>query len=333
MTALVKDTLRAFDSASLTESTRSAFRISRLLGHAKESWLFSHDLKPLGGAPSLNEEEVRRLFSDPSGYTNEFSNETLEIWIQERTPNMTVAEAGSVGMAQDAIFVGSIESLERRIVDFTDRATQVATVDKVRYALRIELVSQILERIRSRTFSYLCRVETELFISEKNFNIFTSRQNRTDEYLVRIAPHLLDEFNAAYRRAEEGESTARSHALHSCRRIIEKVADIVCVASTTPHHGKDGKEHPLGQQNYMNRILKFLENNLDRTTFSESLLVTLEDIVNRTSKLADLAQKGVHDQVNMNEMEWCVIQTYLLVGEILEVYAAISAIQDLGDNR
>jgi hypothetical protein len=319
---LVEHALADFNSASLTESTRSAFRIATLLGHLEESWIFNQELSPVGGNRSLNRVDIERLVSFRSGYSEEFHNKMLEIWIPERTPKLTKGESDRLGITEVGAITGTIESLERDNIFYSEREAAVARVDKLKYRIRINWNEQILERISLRTYTYLCRVEAELFISEENFNIFIERQNRTDNHLHKIAPAILEEFRATYRRAEEGDVSARSHALHSCRKIIESLADLVCEPSATPYVGKNGKSHSIEQNNYVNRILKYLEENLESKTFSDSLLATMDDVSKRILNLVELAHKGVHDQVSMNEMEWCVIQTYLLVGEILEVFVS-----------
>jgi hypothetical protein len=57
--------------------------------------------------------------------------------------------------------------------------------------------------------------------------------------------------------------------------------------------------------------------------------VTLEEVGKRLDRLNDLGNKGVHDSTSVQELEWCVIQTYLLAGEVLQLKDAPTLVTNL----
>jgi hypothetical protein len=58
----------------------------------------------------------------------------------------------------------------------------------------------------------------------------------------------------------------------------------------------------------------------------ELLLSTINDLGTRIDKVYDLSCKGVHNNVPEFEVNQCVIQTYLIIGDILRLYDNRSAI-------
>lgn len=47
----------------------------------------------------------------------------------------------------------------------------------------------------------------------------------------------------------------------------------------------------------------------------------LSEIGSRIDRLNNLANKGVHAEVSENEVEWCIVQTYVLTGEVLRLHS------------
>ena len=56
------------------------------------------------------------------------------------------------------------------------------------------------------------------------------------------------------------------------------------------------------------------------STQSKLLLATLQDFGARIDTVYSLTNKGVHDDVAQAEVDTCVMQTYLLAGEVLRIF-------------
>jgi len=57
-----------------------------------------------------------------------------------------------------------------------------------------------------------------------------------------------------------------------------------------------------------------------RSTHSKLLVATLQDFGPRIDTVYSLTNKGVHDDVAQAEVDTRVMQTYLLAGEILQIF-------------
>jgi hypothetical protein len=56
------------------------------------------------------------------------------------------------------------------------------------------------------------------------------------------------------------------------------------------------------------------------------LLASVQDLGNRIDRLYELTNKGIHADVSNFEVNQCLIQTYILVGDILRIADKQSAI-------
>ena len=93
-----------------------------------------------------------------------------------------------------------------------------------------------------------------------------------------------------------GNSEEWSHALTSCRRLIEGLADELCPATDELYNGRS-----LGKNQYINRIWAFM----DKSILSESnrdLAKTHVDFVGSyLQRLHKLTNKGVHAELTRVE--------------------------------
>ena len=317
---LTRKTLDEFETVGLSASCRRAFRVAQLQGHADDAWLFRADLRPHGGSTHVRQIETSALFPDREYADVRTADAKLrEIWIQERQP--TIPDILAERLEKDILLVGSIDDLERNLRQLDGGTTiEVDLNARVELQQRAAMDAEILDRIRTRTFAYLCRVETDLSIAVATAHIFDAHRSRVDQFLRDVASDVLEKFSSAYRRVAEGEKESGSQALTSCRRILKEVADVVSPGQRQPVTGADGKTRDLTDDKYINRIAHFYSQTPISGTLADSFRATLDDIGNRLHKLNELTGKGVHDDVNVREVEWCVIQTYLLAGEILQLY-------------
>lgn len=184
-----------------------------------------------------------------------------------------------------------------------------------------------LRRISQRLHDFLLETEHQLEYGQLNADIFERTRHFVDEQLARVAPDALASFNAAYVRASDGDPESLSHALTSCRRVLKSVADAIYPATALKVTGADGKERSLADDKYLNRLLQAVSDHLGKSARNDVLKEVLNDLGKRLSSLNSLASKGVHDTVTAAEVDTCVVQTYLVVGEVLRVVSGQSALQ------
>ncbi|HEY5857854.1 MAG TPA: hypothetical protein VIW24_28420 [Aldersonia sp.] len=189
-------------------------------------------------------------------------------------------------------------------------------------------IQQRLERIRQRLHVFLVETERQLEYGQINADIFERTRRSVDEHLAKVSPEALAGFISAYKRVREGDPESLSHALTSCRRVLKSVADAVYPATNKMITGSDGKERALTDDKYVNRLLQAVSETLGKHGQGEVLTAVIGDLAKRLASLNGLASKGVHDAVTADEVDTCVVQTYLLVGDVLKVVGGRSALED-----
>jgi hypothetical protein len=246
---------------------------------------------------------------------------------------------------KDKVHSGSVEGIEEHIrhlqeqthaltvpeglypIDAYHRSAEVATA-KITTLSAISGLRVILGRTRKALYDFLVATEHQLDYGRVNAEIFERMRSFVDEQLTAIAPDALGQFQAAYRRVNEGDPEALSHALMSCRRVLKSVADAIYPPVATPVVGVDGKPHVLNDAAYKNRLLQVVYEAIGKHGPAGVIKATIQDLAGRLDALDALASKGVHAAVTTSEVDTCVIQTYLMVGDVLRLTEGRSALTD-----
>lgn len=176
-----------------------------------------------------------------------------------------------------------------------------------------------LARIRDRLWEFLTETEYELTFGEATTETFNRLRSYVDNQLTTISPPALDQFQVAYRRLKDGGNEDRAHALTSCRRVLKTIADELYPASLEPVIGNDGKARALGDEKFVNRLLQFVSEKVGKHENGAAVQAALKDVGMRLTALNDLASKGIHAEVTTYEVDTCVVQTYLVVADLLRI--------------
>jgi hypothetical protein len=177
----------------------------------------------------------------------------------------------------------------------------------------------ILQRQRHGIALYLSRVDTRMHFGRVNGDIFERNRQYVETRLREIAPQVLDQFASAYQRHADGDAEAQAHALLSCRRVLKSLADALYPASNILVEGVDGRARVMDADNYLNRLCQFAA---DASTGSKSrdlIVSNVQALGGRLSALNRLDSKGVHADVSNSEAEQCLIQTFIVVGDLLRI--------------
>lgn len=179
---------------------------------------------------------------------------------------------------------------------------------------------KILARIRHRVYSFLSTTEHQLLFGKLNSDIFEQNKIYVDSRLKEICPDAINKFSNIYNLLNKNDGEARSHALVSCRRILKDLADALYPPTSCEVTTSDGKNHKLTEEKFISRLWQFVSEKMFGQTSGNLLLAGINDLGARLDKVYDLSCKGVHSDVTEFEMNQCVIQTYLLIGDILRLH-------------
>lgn len=181
---------------------------------------------------------------------------------------------------------------------------------------------RLLSKRRSFIYSYALQKHYELKFSGIADDIFSRIRESVDSAIGEQVPDAAQKLSAVYEALQSENPENWSNAVHSCRRILQDLADSVfpaCEDKIIQVNGKD-KTIKLGKENYINRIISYIEDNSDSSRFSELVGSQLGFMGDRLDSLFKAAQKGSHDNiVSREEADRYVVYTYMVVGDILSL--------------
>jgi hypothetical protein len=195
---------------------------------------------------------------------------------------------------------------------------------KERANIRISLnknVSRLSSR-RSFIHKYASRKYTELKFSEIPEDIFSRLREDLDVKIGSIVPTSTQKFAAIYGNLRSENPEDWSNAVHSCRRLLQDLADAIYAPRESKTTKKKDKtiEIKLGPDQFINRLIAFIEEKSTSKNFNSIVGSNLEFIGNRLDAIFGAAQKGSHTIIqDRQEADRYVIYTYLVVGDIVSL--------------
>ncbi len=105
------------------------------------------------------------------------------------------------------------------------------------------------------------------------------------------------------------------------------MADSLYPPPEDPVVGLDGKERRLTSEQFIARLWQFVYERMRGHSSGEMLMASVKSVGHRLDHLNHLSSKGVHAVVGEREVEQCIIQTYLVVGDLLRLDDGTSGLQ------
>lgn len=175
---------------------------------------------------------------------------------------------------------------------------------------------------RSFLYSYALRRNHELKFSGIAEDIFSRVREKVDGRIGGSVPTAVQKLSAVYENLTSENPEDWSNAVHSCRRILQDLADAIYPAreDIVVDAGGKPKTIKLGPDNYVNRIVTFLQERSDSERFQAIVGSHLSFIGERLDSVFQAAQKGSHTTiVTRDEADRYVVYTYLVVGDVLSL--------------
>ncbi len=175
---------------------------------------------------------------------------------------------------------------------------------------------------RTLVYEYVIRKHYEIRFSSLAEDVFGRIRSRIDSSIGHAVPNAVQKFMAVHDNLSSDNPEDWSNAAHSCRRILQDLADAVFPPQEKPiTRMVDGKpkEIRLGADQYINRLIAYIEDSSESGRFREIVGSHLRYIGDRLKALFSAAQKGSHSTVTKEESDRCVVYTYLIVGDILSL--------------
>jgi len=180
------------------------------------------------------------------------------------------------------------------------------------------------EGIKSRVLAQIHEFATSIYY-ERIFdgfaeNIFDSYKKQIDLLIAENLGTVIEQIPVVISRLSDNSPESISHALTTCRRIIDSFADHIFPARPEPIQ-VGGVEISLKQDKVVNRIETYVRENCTSDSRITRIRQNLKNLYGRVSA-------GVHSEVDAYEAKNLFFNVYLILGEILGLKGKVLATED-----
>ncbi len=291
----------------------------------------------------LSDDDYRLAFEcEASGYSTGAKLLPPDRFEAARLAGRVVVETEE-GKEVEKAYTDAISTLEERIV--TSRLAIEAARDpdvaisssnpsqyvwspagntKERTSLRnvIRTDSALVARSRGFVHGYVSRKYQELRFSGIADDIFSRLRTSVDDAIGDAVPKSVEKFASIYENLASDNPEDWANAVHSCRRILQDLADVLFPPQADRVVEINGKTKSikLGVDNYINRLVAFVEDNAASERFEAIVGSNLSFLGDRLDAAFEAAQKGSHAQIaTRSEADRYVVYTYMLVADLLSL--------------
>ncbi len=310
----------------LTNIALKASRLARLVDDFDQQQIMIYEAGGYPSTPKGVEKDVWRLAKlsgrvfeeEKEGETEERASlesiEQLEIELSAAKERISASSDASVSISS----ANPVQIVRSPVGNAAERNNVFNLVSRK---------SKLLAQRRSYVHNYVCGVYYELKFSSVPSDIFERTRSKVDKKIGEVVPSAIKRFTSVYENLLSENDEDWSNAVHSCRRILQETADGIYPArkdKVIEIPGSKPRVIKLGVDNYINRLIAYVEENSSSARFNEIVGSHMRYLGERLDSIFQAAQKGSHNVISsQDEADRYVIYTYLVVGDILQLKAEI----------
>lgn len=193
------------------------------------------------------------------------------------------------------------------------------TLERNKLVKDISDLQRWLQVISGHLYNYILQIYNRLKYGNIIEDTFADARIKANKKLADLCPESIGKFIAVYDNMDSNNPEDWANAVHSCRRILLDLADVLYPARDTSVTLSDGKTIKVGKEQYINRLIQFIESRKGSRTYSEIVGSDLSSIGQRLDAIYNASNKGTHYQVEKSEAARYIIHTYLLISDIVDL--------------
>lgn len=264
---------------------------------------------------------------EASGYPSSPKGVSAETWRLARIAGRVYSK-NVQGVNKEYAKLEPIEQAEAEIKVAMNLSPNAYPRERAESAELIKEKTKFIASRRAYVYDFISSVYYELKFSQVASDMFDRTRVKVDSKILEVIPDAVKRFSAVYENLLSENDEDWSNAVHSCRRILQDTADALypARADKTVLNGKKEIVIKLGNDNYINRLIAYVEENSESKRFNEIVGSHMSYLGERLDSIFQAAQKGSHDVItSQDEADRYVIYTYLVIGDILQLKAKIGA--------
>lgn len=182
--------------------------------------------------------------------------------------------------------------------------------DKIRR--EAENRSQVLAKYRAKTYDFVLSIYNKSAFGHVAQSIFEKKRARAEQTLQQVYPDTSKTLNSIEQNLRSANPEDWKNAVVSCRTLLMDIADIVAPAT-----------EPSEKDKYINRLKSFVSPKIESQTKKKLVHTHLEELKKRIEYTSNITQAAAHQgRPLQKEAEDIVLYTYLIIAEIMEIYAS-----------
>ena len=186
-----------------------------------------------------------------------------------------------------------------------------------RNSLRQQIANNqaLIDKVVGAIHEYATTKNLELRFGAAVETAFENVRKTVDSRLVNLIPGAMPILTTALENAQTNNQIQWNNAAKACRDLIKSAADTLRPA------GPDVKGIKMGDDNYINRLVDWIQKNIQSTTKRELITTDLTHLGERLDAVTGSGHKGAHHNVTKDDASRFIVGTYLLLGDILSLHA------------
>ncbi|RZG97376.1 ComEA family DNA-binding protein [Acinetobacter pittii] len=167
--------------------------------------------------------------------------------------------------------------------------------------------------IKKYAFKYLTELHEKLKFSGTITSSFDVLKNAVDDRLLDLDPEIAEQLMLAFKSVSSSNKEEWSHALTTCRRLLESLADKLYPANDLVIGKRTFK-----QSQFVNRLWQFMNDSIESESNRDLAQTHVNFLGSWLEKTNKLTNKGVHDDVSQLEATKAVFHLYLMLADLLD---------------
>jgi len=328
--AAIERVYNHLENDDVDKAVMACLRISRHLQDFLYSAVFLREMHP-------NKRECARIMYDDTSHLKEEAQKylwekSLDYWLDTHTLDFSFGE-NEQGEERNVLSVGVseidpvIEQCERWINDlelpsgmgeydtaaFTDRYVE----RKADFRVRIKAHLTVKQRIKNRCLNYAIRIERQLQAQSKTQSFLGKTQTDVNNYFKARSEEVYTKLLKASQLVDSTDPEDNSLLLTQVRRAIKASADYFYPPVTEMVTCADGNERQLGEEQYLNRLHEYLATEFEKSSSRDLMDAEFEYLAVFTRRLHNVASKGVHASVTVEEAKQGLLGLYMFLFNVI----------------
>lgn len=311
------------DTLSTSSALLQCLRIARLLGDQDAViWLQyeygGYPRKDIGHIPS---DAWEIAYNNGRGdvekgkkvvFSNLASELEARIDVQLKAVNNFTTEGASVS-GNNAL--SAMGALTRGVTTSTRSIINSISYDK-----------KCLSILRSKYYDYALKKHIEIAFGNVATEIFSEYRETVENHFSELSKETILKLQAIEDKINSDNPELYSQALTTCRRLFENTANELFNKHFPDYQEKkfktkSGKEIDISGDHYKNKLSAVIEK-LEDTSVTKSIIgSSILYLLDWIDNLHDLQCAGVHSNITKKDAMRCIIQTYICLGDILQLQA------------